>query len=734
MHRPARARASSRCSLGLLALVLPLAWACGAGERSTDADGGPVDGSLGSVAASTDPLRRTHPEIVDGLRADRDAVRHPSDGAGRVWLVASNDGVSDGEGASDTTSDGAAARAGTPGRWTLVFAAGPRGVAVGGAVFLQVSPFWGWSSPQVRAPSAPGYTRVTTDAEGVTLDLAVLDQGLLAARIGGRALAAGETLRFVYGAGAAGAVADRYAERGERFWVAVDGDGDGVRGVLESSPRLDVAPGPPARLVAFVPSTARPGETLRARLSLLDLGGSALFGAAALGSGVDSIALPLQLRLERLDSAADGDAWREAPSGMPAEVRLDAEGLASVDFTVDVPGIFRLHALSGDRRPAFEAVSNPLLVAPAPRRIVWGDLQNHSNASDGTGRPEDLLRYARDVAALDVMALTDHDHWGMLFLARHPALWRALQETTERFHDPGRFVTVRGYEWTSWLYGHRHVLFWDPYGPTVDEPIFSSVDEATDHPRELWDALAALGPARRILTIAHHRAGGPIAIDWSIAPDPRFEPVTELVSVHGSSEAADSPHRIYRAVPGHFVRDALARGYRLGLLGSSDGHDGHPGLGHLGPGVSGLAGIHAEELTRPAVYDALRARDVYATSGTRIILRAVYGGWAMGSEVPVVDGAALSAAGGVDAIPAGHLFVQVVGTAPVERLDVVRLGAASADGAASTEILPVDCARRIQCRALVPLEPPASGDVVYVRAVQVDDHAAWSSPFFFVEP
>ena len=32
--------------------------------------------------------------------------------------------------------------------------------------------------------------------------------------------------------------------------------------------------------------------------------------------------------------------------------------------------------------------------------------------SDGTGTPEDYFAYARDVAALDVIALTDHDHWG----------------------------------------------------------------------------------------------------------------------------------------------------------------------------------------------------------------------------------------------------------------------------------------------------------------------------------
>ena len=83
---------------------------------------------------------------------------------------------------------------------------------------------------------------------------------------------------------------------------------------------------------------------------------------------------------------------------------------------------------------------------------------------------------------------------------------------------------------------------------------------------------------RQALTFAHHSAGGPIATNWDYPPDPELEPVTEVVSVHGSSEAPDTPLMIYSPAPGNFVRDVLDRGFRLGLVGSGDGHDGHPGL------------------------------------------------------------------------------------------------------------------------------------------------------------
>ena len=115
--------------------------------------------------------------------------------------------------------------------------------------------------------------------------------------------------------------------------------------------------------------------------------------------------------------------------------------------------------------------------------------------------------------------------------------------------------------------------------------------------------------------------------------------MTEIVSVHGSSEAPDAPAVIHEPVAGHFVRDALARGYRLGFVGSGDSHDGHPGAFTTDPAEGGLAAILSEELTREGVLRALRARRVYATNGARIVLRVALGGAPMGGVVPARPGA-----------------------------------------------------------------------------------------------
>ena len=169
-----------------------------------------------------DDPRRPRTEIVASLRSDLAAERHPSDGGGRAWLVHGN--ASDRSDRSDSGPDTGDARATvrTPGRWTILYEAGELGIAEGGMVFLQISPFWGWSTPQTEQPAALGYTEVTTDGEGVTLESRTLDQQLLGIRIAGRRLERGERLRIVYGAGSVGASADRFAERDSKFWIAVD--------------------------------------------------------------------------------------------------------------------------------------------------------------------------------------------------------------------------------------------------------------------------------------------------------------------------------------------------------------------------------------------------------------------------------------------------------------------------------------------------------------------------------
>ena len=676
----------------LLAGVLPLAAAaCVPGS-----DGSPVEDW---------PDRSPRHDVVEELRADLLRPRSTADGGGTATVEALR----------------GPAVAGSPGSWRIVYTAGPAGVAVGGTVHLQVSPFWGWSTPQTERPEALGYTTVETAAAGVELSAETLDRQLLAIGVGGRPLAAGQEVVITYGAGPAGALADRYAERESRFWVAVDGDGDGVRELIGESPSVDVMPGPPARLLLHVPSTARPNDRVELTAALVD----------AAGNGWPAASGTLELRLpagvapvdSKADSAVEGE--RLVLLAFAAEDR--GRLVVSLRLSADAGGVIRLRGrLTGAAdESGFEAESNPLVVAPAGRRILWADLQNHSGLSDGSATPDDLLRYAREVAALDAAAVTDHDHWGMRFMDGEPSIWRRTLDAADARNEPGRFVALAGYEWTNWVEGHRHVVFFEPTAGAAAGLLLSSIDERYDEPRELWAGLENA----RALTFAHHSAGAPIATDWSRPPPAGLEPVTEIVSVHGSSEAADAPGMVVQnALAGNFVRDALDRGYRLGFVGSSDGHDGHPGLGHLASPSGGVAAILSDEATREGIHEALLARRTYATNGPRIVVRASYAGWPIGAGVPAA-GAAAGAVGPIAGVPQETLVVRAIAPGEIARIEVVSRQDAAGKGALTGEA-PCGEGER-ECSLTVPLPGFQAGGYLYLRVVQEDGGAAWTSPFFF---
>ena len=231
--------------------------------------------------------------------------RHPADGGGRAWLEPAPDG------------SGLAAKVGAPGHFTIVYEAGPLGIARDASLYFQVPFNWSWSPPQFSDLDGPGFTMVTSTARGLRLEPAVVDQGLLQIRIRGRALAAGERVRIDYGVGSARAAVDRFAERETRFFIAVDGDGDGWRDWIADSPKLDVAPGPPARLTLFLPATARPGEKLALHAALLAENGDA--GVAFEGT----LRLTLPPGVEGPSELAIGS---EAGGLAQAELRYDGRG------------------------------------------------------------------------------------------------------------------------------------------------------------------------------------------------------------------------------------------------------------------------------------------------------------------------------------------------------------------------------------------------------------------------
>ncbi|MCL4425739.1 MAG: DUF3604 domain-containing protein, partial [Firmicutes bacterium] len=161
------------------------------------------------------------------------------------------------------------------------------------------------------------------------------------------------------------------------------------------------------------------------------------------------------------------------------------------------------------------------------------------------------------------------------------------------------------------------------------------------------------------------------------------------------------------------------RGSRLGFIASSDGHDGHPGGAEAWTGLalrpkpygSGLVAVYAEELTREAVFEALRRRRVYAVTGARIQLGFWVAGHFMGEETHMKAGVR------------PEIRISVEGIFPLELIEVVRDGHVIGRwgwGEKRAEILHVD------------ETPPPGLHFYYLRVRQGDGEMAWSSPVWVV--
>ncbi|MCX6616582.1 MAG: DUF3604 domain-containing protein, partial [Acidobacteria bacterium] len=212
----------------------------------------------------------------------------------------------------------------------------------------------------------------------------------------------------------------------------------------------------------------------------------------------------------------------------------------------------------------------------------------------------------RDINRLDFACMTDHDYNFV------PYLWNYTAKMARANEDPGRMMTFLAMEWTSSFekydeknpygyYGHRNLIFADPYFQRWWNANLGMT------PTEVWKELREM--KANFIHIPHQLADeGNVPTDWSYV-DPKAQPVAEIFQNRGSYEYHGAPRPAIRAIPkpGWYLQDAWARGTVIGVIASPD-HG----------GGSGKAAVYAEDLTREAILDAIRARRTFGTTAARI--------------------------------------------------------------------------------------------------------------------
>ena len=267
-------------------------------------------------------------------------------------------------------------------------------------------------------------------------------------------------------------------------------------------------------------------------------------------------------------------------------------------------------------------------------------------------------------------------------------VWHAVIDAAERHNDPGTFTAFAGYEYTASMV-HRNVLFAGGREQTRQTVPFSRFDSDNPEDLWAYLAEFEARTGSGVIAIPHNSNlsggrtfreqtfdGAALTAAYATLRAAR-EPIVEATQIKGDSEthplaSPDDPFADFETmaprsvskddppdawVAGSYVRPALKQGltieaevgvnpFKFGLIGSSDSHNGlataddnnywgkfaahepNPfrALVQGNYAASGYAAVWAEANTREALFAAFKRREVYATTGPRIVLR-FFGGW-----------------------------------------------------------------------------------------------------------
>ncbi len=478
----------------------------------------------------------------------------------------------------------------------------------GGSLKLVFRLVGDFGTPQFRDSDKPNYCTISTTGNCVVEprwdprgNIRPWSQSLIV-RITKGFLNKDDKIIIVFGdrsGGCPGWQMQTFCEETFEFRTLVDPIAISQFNTVPDSPTLRIVPGSPAQAVCIAPSRVGINQSFTYHLKLEDKWGN-------------PTCKPIKLEHPGFTS-----------NGIQTVTAEDKDtGLASQSNPVDV-------------------VSDKMGLHP-----YWADLHGQSEETVGTNSIEDYFAFARDYGLLDVCA-----HQGNDFQISD-GFWDTINKTTKQFYDKGTFATFPGYEWSgnTPLGGDRNVYLASEGGQITrsGRDLLPDKRSAYDDSPTATELFANL-KKQHIKSFAFAHVGG----RWADL-DMHDADIEIAVEVHSAWGTFD-----------WIVEDALRRGYRIGICANSDGHKGRPGASYPGAktfgSIGGLTCILAERLDRQSVFDAIKARHFYATTGNRSLL-----------NIHLKTKNQIAMMGDVVHVAEGETTLDVLaaGTAPIESISV----------------------------------------------------------------
>ena len=316
------------------------------------------------------------------------------------------------------------------------------------------------------------------------------------------------------------------------------------------------------------------------------------------------------------------------------------------------------------------------IIAQSPFQVYFGNLHSHTANSDGEGTPSQAFVYARDVAGLDFLAVTDHVEQIDILE------WWNIKSVANSTTVDGTFVALAGYEWGSPLYGHCNQF-------NTNELLLEIGWFYTN-----WDGFRQWvidNPPS--LAQFNHPGDEDYFVNWDDfeyhgAQSDSVFPLIEFQSIEQATE---------------WYEFALNKGWCLSPVWNQDNHS-----ANWGTKDDGRAGVWATALNKTALYDAIKKRRTFATMDKNASVWMDVCGYSMGNFVPRIYNSPV------------HINLADEDLETWANIELVSQNGVIASFSGATN----------QFDTIIYVSP-AFEDWIFIRVTQSDSDMLWSAPVFF---
>ena len=477
--------------------------------------------------------------------------------------------------------------------FTLTYTVGRFGLDDTGAIRVVFRAMGDTGTMQTTDPTADNYVSAKS-SNGATLSVDYTRRGQsarprwksLTINVNGGYMREGDTITIIFGdtsKGSNGLKMQTMVETDFEFKVLADVCAVGHFVPIPNTPSIDIVPGHPVVWRAVLSSLRRPGERFQFGLKAEDNWGNPTEHAEGKFS---------------FETTLPGNNLPEVYDYSPGERAVTFENLSC-----DKVGELRVtvkDVASGE----VVAVSHPMQIRDGDYGAYWGDLHGQSGESIGIGTSHSYFEFARNKAFLDLTSHQAND------FQVNNKFWAYLNELTAEFLEDGRFVTFPGYEWSgnTAVGGDRNVFF-RTEGRQIHRSSHALLPERHDLDTDAPNVNLLFEALKDEDCVIYAHVGGRYA-DIKYGHDLKLERSMEIHSAWGTFE--------------WLLTDGFPLGHRSGVVCNSDGHKGRPGASYPGASMFGAYGgltcFYARELTRDGIFECLRKRHHYGTTGTRLHL------------------------------------------------------------------------------------------------------------------